>query len=109
METEYWIPEETFGDRLRMFRTRQKIDAKELANELEVSQQTISFWEHGSNPKNMADIVSKISIKYGVDPVWLMWGNEKANELSGTGGARTRDRTILGFYENDSIDELIAV
>lgn len=71
-----WKPEDTFATRLRLVRHEKNISAQELADHLGVNRNTILHWERGMDPKNMGKMVSKISTKYGVDPFWLMWGDE---------------------------------
>jgi transcriptional regulator with XRE-family HTH domain len=75
MSEEFWKPEESFGDRLRMCRMRLKLQVVELAAKLDVSHQALSDWERGSSPKNLDEIVAKMARIYGIDPIWLMWGN----------------------------------
>lgn len=76
-----WIPDDSFGFRLRWIRHEKRLSSRELASLINVSNQAILDWERGASPKNMQDIVLKISEHTDVDPVWLMWGNEVAEEI----------------------------
>ena len=85
-----WIPEETFGDRINLLRRRKKITTREMAEVLGCSQKAIVYWEHGSVPKNMRQIVLKLSNEYHVDPIWLMWGESRPVGLAGLEPATER-------------------
>ena len=71
-----WIPSDSFGTRLRIVRHQKRLSAEQIGEVCGVTKSTVGDWERGSNPKNMAQIVLKISEATGVDRDWLMFGTD---------------------------------
>lgn len=69
-----WRPADTFGNRLTLIRREKGLTVEDAARLAGVAHPTWSTWEHGARPRDLADVVSRISTALGVDRVWLTWG-----------------------------------
>lgn len=74
-DTTDWVPSDTFGKRLRAVRAELHMNGKQFAALVGISNAQISAWENGTTPRNLAEIVWRISSTTGVDREWLMYGN----------------------------------
>lgn len=75
-----WIIEDTFGRRMLLVRHQLKMSADEMAELLNVNRNSILGWERGSSPKNMNEIALVLSRELGVNPHWLMWGDDPVGQ-----------------------------
>lgn len=71
-----WIPtDETLGARLALIRQRLGWNAKEAARACGLPQNSWRDWEvHARSPRNLVDVVGRISTQTGVDEYWLLTG-----------------------------------
>jgi transcriptional regulator with XRE-family HTH domain len=80
--TETWIPESTFGSRLRHLRGAMNggtgMSGVEFAELVGISNSQISAWEHGSRPRDFSKVVAKIAAATNVDREWLAFGSTQA-------------------------------
>jgi transcriptional regulator with XRE-family HTH domain len=53
-----------------------------------LNRATWRLWEAGGSPRNMADVVAKITRGLGVDRDWLLWGGPLASEDTDPGTSR---------------------
>lgn len=76
-----WIPENSFGARLRMVRRELGLSVEDVADVCGLSASTWSYWERGGHPQKMNETVDKITQATGVDRDWLMWGSVPTSRL----------------------------
>ncbi|OAB31190.1 helix-turn-helix domain-containing protein [Paenibacillus macquariensis] len=68
----------TFGNRLKTLRKQSKMTQKDLGNQLDVGEMTISGYESGSREPNF-ERLKKISIIFNVTTDYLLFGEESAS------------------------------
>jgi hypothetical protein len=68
------IPADTFAARLVLIRHDLDLTTVEAGSRCGIHYATWNTWERGGSPRNMADVVNKISRALDIDPNWLMWG-----------------------------------
>ncbi len=71
---------DTIGDRLRQVRERKLITQADLSIGSGVTEATISRIENGQAGPTRPSTAKKLAQSLGVDPVWLMWGDEQEPE-----------------------------
>lgn len=72
---ERWIPEETFGDRLRRVRRSLGMNQGEFAAKLgtDVGVKALGAWETGSRePRGAVAMARRIELAFGVPASWLL-------------------------------------
>jgi transcriptional regulator with XRE-family HTH domain len=69
-----WRPTDSFGTRLLLVRREKQLSVEVASATVGVKQASWSSWERGTQPRNIVNVVSKISDGLGVDRDWLMWG-----------------------------------
>lgn len=70
-----WIPDEhTFGARLALLRRQMRWNVAEASTECGLPLNSWRRYEGGNRPRDLVDVVSKISSRTGVDRMWLMFG-----------------------------------
>ena len=69
---------DTIGDRLRRVRERKLITQADLSAESGVTEATISRIENGQTGPTRPSTARKLAQVLGVDPVWLMFGEEES-------------------------------
>jgi transcriptional regulator with XRE-family HTH domain len=99
MTTSTWIPPDSFGDRLMRARKARKLTVERAAAAAGVSAATWSTWERGAHPRDLIDVVSRVSDGLDVSRDWLLWGGSMSN-TSGWSGDRPTPA--------DAVDDLIA-
>jgi len=69
-----FVPEWTFADRLRKVRRMMApCSQAQFAEMIDVEAKAYSQWEAGNNgPRNLVDVVNRISAVTGVSPSWLL-------------------------------------
>ena len=75
METESgWIPNhnDTFADRLKSVRLAKKMGQVEFATAIGASHASVSQWERGTLPRDLAGLVNKIHEEFGTNREWLI-------------------------------------
>lgn len=95
MSTSTWIPPDTFADRLMRARKARKLTVEKAAQAAGVSAATWSTWERGANPRDLLDVVTRVSSGLDVDRDWLLWGQ----------GIGTTSRSSTDQYLADSDDD----
>ena len=78
MTVESWVPENTFGLRLRMVRIVLGLSVEEISERCGVAPATWSKWERGSQPRGLVRTVEAIVEQTGVNRDWLMFGGDLA-------------------------------
>lgn len=72
-----WRPAgDGFGLRLWLVRRHTHKNKDEFTSLCGLKRGEVARWEEGSLPRDMARAVRQISQATGVDPVWLMYGEE---------------------------------
>lgn len=70
-----WIPEWTFGDRLRKVRTELGMDQREFAMKLDLKAPTLSSYEAGrANPRarDLPSLAARLELLTGVPKAWFI-------------------------------------
>jgi transcriptional regulator with XRE-family HTH domain len=73
-----WIPIDTFAVRVNLARIHLGLTVKEAAERCGLNYGSWSKWERGSMPRNLLEIVDKISLGLGVNREWLLVGGPLA-------------------------------
>ena len=94
MTTSTWIPPDSFGDRLLRVRKARKLTVDKAAQAASVSAATWSTWERGAHPRDLLDVVQRVSAGLDVDRDWLLWGSS----LDPQNGPTTR-RMMTGSHD----------
>lgn len=68
------IPTDTFAHRLILVRAFRNLTVKEAAEKTGLGYGSWSNWERGSMPRDLLDVVEKISDALRIDPAWLVNG-----------------------------------
>jgi transcriptional regulator with XRE-family HTH domain len=84
MSTSTWIPPDTFPDRLLRARKARKLTVAQAAAKAGVSPATWSTWERGAHPRDLLDVVRRVSNGLDVDRDWLVWGHAEGTSRSTT-------------------------
>lgn len=72
-QQEAWIPEWTFGDRLRRVRRERKVTQGQAAAALSVNEPQIASWESsGGNPRDIVAIAKRCHMAWGVSVEWML-------------------------------------
>jgi transcriptional regulator with XRE-family HTH domain len=72
---ERWIPEETFGDRLRRVRRALGLNQEAFASQLgaDVGVKALGAWETGTRePRGAVSVARRIELAFGVPAAWLL-------------------------------------
>lgn len=70
---ETWVPEWTFGDRLRKVRREKKVTQDQAARALNVSSPQIAAWETGNNtPRDIVAIAKRCQLAWDVPAEWML-------------------------------------
>lgn len=70
---ETWIPEWTFGDRLRKVRRVRRINQEQAAAALGVTAPQIAAWESGgNNPRDIVTVAKRCHAAWGVPAEWML-------------------------------------
>jgi transcriptional regulator with XRE-family HTH domain len=70
-----WIPDvATFGARLALVRWRMGWNLREAERECNITQNLWGGWEAGKEPRSFVEVVNRITLRTGVNRVWLMTG-----------------------------------
>lgn len=84
-----WVPEWSFGDRVRKVRTEMGLDQREFAVKLELKAPTLSSYEAGrANPRSrdLPKLAARLELLTGVPRTWFLgWDNEKGPASEETG------------------------
>lgn len=85
-----WVPEWTFGDRIRKVRTELGLDQRELAEKLELKHSTLSSYESGrANPRatKLPAMAARLELISGVPRAWFLgWETENPHPVDPDGG-----------------------
>jgi hypothetical protein len=68
------IPPDEFRYRVLLARTHAGLTTREAADLCGTTSASWSNWERGMKPRDLLDVVERISEGLGVDRDWLMWG-----------------------------------
>lgn len=69
----HWIPEWTFGDRLRKVRRERGLSQTDAAAALGVKTPQIASWETGANtPRDIVTIAKRCQLAWGVPAEWML-------------------------------------
>lgn len=88
-----WIPEDTFGDRLRRVRRSLGLTQEEFAGRLggSVGIKALGAWETGTRePRGAVGIAKRIELAFGVPATWLL-GLETPGPVGPPGPGRNMD------------------
>lgn len=73
--TDDWVPEISFGHRLKLVRLQKKLTQEEAADRCGIDRNTWSKWERNIHvPHDKAEVADKINAALGVNRTWLVWG-----------------------------------
>lgn len=87
------IPADTFAHRLMLVRAHSGyITVREAAERCDLNYGSWSNWERGKHPRDLIDVVEKISDGLGIDRNWLLFGGELTNP-------RRRRQATRGYRE----------
>jgi transcriptional regulator with XRE-family HTH domain len=74
-----WVPEDTFGMRLRILRFDLDVSVDDICEQTGIRPPTWGKWERGeSEPRGLPRVVARIVEATGVDREWLLWGGPLA-------------------------------
>lgn len=73
-----WVPEDTFGARLALIRNRKGWNIRQAALACGTSDHNWRAWEHGTIPRSLFKVASKIAEVSGCDYDWLLIGGPLA-------------------------------
>ena len=83
---EAWIPQWTFGDRLRKVRRERGLSQERAAKALGVTSPQIAAWESGANnPRDVVSIAKRMELAFNVPTEWVL-GLEMRTAPPGPGG-----------------------
>lgn len=68
------IPADTFATRLILLRHELGVTVDEISARCGIASATWSTWEHGTRPRDLVEVVTRIADGTGYDRDWLMWG-----------------------------------
>lgn len=68
------VPEDNFGNRLRLVRAESGLSAEQLATLCGVTDRAYYMWERGGRCRAMDRVVNAICEATGYDRYWLMFG-----------------------------------
>jgi transcriptional regulator with XRE-family HTH domain len=69
------IPADTFSARLLLSRLHAgNVTIRDAAARCGIKHESWSSWERGGHPRDLPDVVERVSGGLGVDRDWLMWG-----------------------------------
>lgn len=72
---ERWVPEETFGDRLRRVRRAVGLNQESFAAKLgtDVGVKALGAWETGTRePRGAVALARRVELAFGVPATWLL-------------------------------------
>jgi transcriptional regulator with XRE-family HTH domain len=76
---EPWVPEDTFGMRLRILRHELGLTVEDICEQCGVRPPTWGKWERGeSEPRGVIRVINTLVEVTGVDREWLLWGGPLA-------------------------------
>jgi transcriptional regulator with XRE-family HTH domain len=68
-----WIPEETFGDRLRRVRRQLKLSQGDFASRIDEGEKALASWEAGNRePRSAVAVAKRIELAFGVPAAWVL-------------------------------------
>lgn len=85
--TERWIPRDTLAVRVLLVRTALGLSQREAAARSGLTFGSWQSMEDGRSPRDLPAKVARISVAFGVDRDWLMWGGPLARPSGDDGGA----------------------
>lgn len=68
------IPRDTFAARLVLIRHETGLTVEQISAQCGIASATWSTWEHGTSPRDKAEVCKKIADGTGYDANWLVWG-----------------------------------
>ena len=71
---------DTFGKRLRYARQQQRLTQQQLADRVGLSREAIAMLETGKTQGTAR--LMEIAKTLRISPGWLLWGNEKLDEVT---------------------------
>lgn len=87
-----WIPDvSTFGARLALVRWRMGWNLREAERECNITQNLWGGWEAGKEPRGFIETVNRITLRTGVNRVWLMTGEGSPERPDSDPNLRTTD------------------
>jgi transcriptional regulator with XRE-family HTH domain len=93
------IPEDQFRYRLLLARLHAgNLTTREAAERCGVNYVSWSNWERGMKPRDLVDVVERVSEGLGVDRDWLLFGGPLAKEERRPGRVLSRSRRLTGSY-----------
>lgn len=70
---EKWIPEDTFGDRLRRLRRAANLSQVDFANAIDATHQAVASWEIGTRePRSVVAVAKRVELAFNVPAGWLL-------------------------------------
>lgn len=90
--TEKWIPADTLAVRVLLVRTALGLSQREAAARSGITFGSWQSMEDGRSPRDLQAKVARISVAFGADRDWLMWGGPLA-QPSDDGGPGVRGVT----------------
>jgi transcriptional regulator with XRE-family HTH domain len=68
-----WIPEDTFGDRLRRIRRHLKLSQGEFSARIGEGEKALASWEAGNRePRSAVAVAKRIELAFGVPAAWVL-------------------------------------
>lgn len=72
-QQELWVPEWTFGDRLRKVRRERGVSQGDAAEKLGVKPTQIASWEtSGNKPRDIVAIAKRCQMAWGIPAEWML-------------------------------------
>lgn len=94
--TDNWIPQLRFRTRLQLARKHLGLSQADAAERCGIDKETWGKWERGIHtPHDMAAVAEKINAGLGVNPSWLLFGEQGC--LTGDESVLTGERFLAGI------------
>jgi transcriptional regulator with XRE-family HTH domain len=116
---EAWVPQWTFGDRLRKVRREKGLSQAELALALDVKGPQIASWETGANnPRDIVTVAKRLQLALGVPAEWTLGldagssGPDRPGGTLGDGNTRRYSNVstlVRSDYPNNPFGQMRAV
>lgn len=114
VETDEWVPRDTFGARLALVRQRNGWNVKEAADACGLNDQSWRNWEEpeSKGPRDYAGVCAKIAEQAGCELRWLMAGGPLIHWNTDSAGQRDHLSAVedcpgqleLGYMETPDLE-----
>ncbi len=97
----------TFAIRLREAREAAGLTQRQLAESCGVTDKAVSAWEQGNVDTILADNLYAVADKLGIDPRWLLLGDDRPHQVTTTITEMARALADLPIEQQEAVRNLI--